>query len=197
MGGGKKNLKKGATAVFLDESGFSLTPHVVRTWAPKDVVPVLIHSGNSKRKISAISGIATRFKRKSFQSNMYFRLHPNKTIRENEIIDFLRQLLQRIRGKIIVIWDNLRAHYSNKVKTFVERQTRIQTIQLPPYCPELNPDEGVWNWSKTKELSNVCVDEIDEMVSRTRGALKKMQRRKNLLSWCLKESELPWDMSID
>lgn len=197
LGPGKKKLMTGTTVVFIDESGYSLIPFVTRTWAPTGIIPVVIHSFRTRRKLSAISGIAVRYRQDALETNLFFRLYPDKTIKGKEVVGFLWQLSQQIKGDIILVWDNLKAHRSRKVKKFLGKHSRFQAVPLPPYCPELNPDEGVWNWTKTKDLANICTTDPEDMVHHVRGSLRKMQRRKNLLRWCLTEAELTWDILPD
>ncbi len=197
LGTGKKNLMAGATLVFLDESGYSLTPFVRRTWAPVGTVPVLRHSCGTWRKLSAISAVTVKYRKGELQTNLYFRLHPDKAIRTDEVVKFLYSLSRHIKGDIILICDNLKPHHSKKVKKFLDVHPRFQIEFLPPYCPELNPDEGVWNWTKTEDLANICATDTEEMTSLVRGSLRKMQHRKNLLLWCLKNTELPWKLLHD
>ncbi len=35
--------------------------------------------------------------------------------------------------------------------------------QLPGYAPDLNPDEGIWNYLKRVELGNVCCANLDQL----------------------------------
>ncbi len=55
-------------------------------------------------------------------------------------------------------------------------------MPLPPYSPELNPMEQVWQWMRQRELANRCFagyHDIVEQVSRAwntfRSDLKKVQ----------------------
>ena len=61
------------------------------------------------------------------------------------------QLLAKIEDRnpdksvIYVIWDNAAYHKGPDVRAFLERpECRIRLIQLPPYCPHLNPIERLW-----------------------------------------------------
>ena len=46
---------------------------------------------------------------------------------------------------IHVIWDNAAYHKGTEVKAFLARKNcRIHLVQLPPYCPHLNPIERLW-----------------------------------------------------
>jgi hypothetical protein len=133
----KKIMTGGVTYGFWDEGGFSSTPFVHRTWAPVGVTPILTHPFNWTI-VSAISVITTT-------GDLYFRLHPGKTIRSGEVVMFLHQLLRQVKGKIILYWDGLPAHRSKKVKKFIEQHPRLQIKRLPSYSPDLNPDEAVWS----------------------------------------------------
>ena len=55
--------------------------------------------------------------------------------------------------KIIVIEDNAKPHIAGLVKDFVrENKNRIAVYYLPPYSPDLNPDEKVWKYLKHIKL---------------------------------------------
>jgi len=61
------------------------------------------------------------------------------------------QLLTKIEARnpdkrvIHVIWDNAAYHKGPDVRKFLSRPgCRIHLIQLPPYCPHLNPIERLW-----------------------------------------------------
>jgi len=61
------------------------------------------------------------------------------------------QLLTKIETRnpdkriIHVIWDNAAYHKGPDVRAFLARTAcRIHLIQLPPYCPHLNPIERLW-----------------------------------------------------
>ena len=45
-------------------------------------------------------------------------------------------------GVIFLILDNLRVHHGKKVRAWLEKhKDSIEVFYLPPYSPELNPDE--------------------------------------------------------
>ncbi len=190
-------MKRGTTVIFIDESGYTLTPRISPTWALKGLIPEISHVCGTWRKLSAISGLAVCYVRGALQTRLFFRLHPGKSIRSKEVVDFLRQILYQLDGHIIVVWDNLKAHKSRKVKDFLGRHARLEMELLPPYCPELNPDEGVWNWSKTKDLVNVCARDAAEIVKLVRGSLMRVQCRAHIRRWCLHESELSFGQLND
>jgi transposase len=64
------------------------------------------------------------------------------------VVGFLRVLLRKISGKIVVIWDGSPIHRGHEIKDFLKRGAtkRLHLEQLPGYAPDLNPDEGIWNY---------------------------------------------------
>jgi transposase len=84
------------------------------------------------------------------------------TYSDTRLITFLRALKRHFRReRVILIWDGLGAHKSQRMKTYVARQRTWLTVErLPAYAPELNPIEQVWGNVKTRELANVCAPDL-------------------------------------
>ncbi len=188
----QKKLRAGETLLFVDESGFSPTPYVARTWAPVGRTPVLEHPWGMRDRLSAISGVAVRLRRGRPETDLLFRLHRNEAVNGVRAAAYLRHVARHVRGRVTVLWDNGTAHKGRAVKAFLRAHPRFEAVFLPPYCPELNPDEDVWSWTKTKALRNFCAWDVDHLAGEVRAALQRMKRRKGLLLACLKDTELPW-----
>ena len=69
-----------------------------------------------------------------------------RAFKGEDIVRFLKHLLRRIKGKLLLIWDGLPAHRGQVVKQFLRQGAakRLRLERLPGYAPDLNPDEG---WS--------------------------------------------------
>jgi transposase len=183
----KKARQQGQTIVFVDESGLSERPHRCRTWAPRGQTPVLQYHFNWKT-LSAIAGVTWW--------NFYFRLFPG-TIRSPQVVTFLRHLLRHLPGKVLVIWDGLRAHRSRMVPAFVDTQRgRLQVEFLPAYAPELNPVEYLWGYWKHHALPNFCPTTFGELSWHARYALRHMRRRPTLVTAFWKQADLFEDVTI-
>jgi hypothetical protein len=61
-----------AHLVFLDETGFLMTPLVCRTWAPRSQTPVFYQRGGSYQKLSCIGALAVPPSRKPEKSRPNF-----------------------------------------------------------------------------------------------------------------------------
>lgn len=69
------------------------------------------------------------------------------TVDGQSAVQLLAKIEARNRDKRIihVIWDNAPYHKGHDVRAFLSRKNcRIHLIQLPPYCPHLNPIERLW-----------------------------------------------------
>ena len=164
LGAHKKTARRlNATLIFLDETGLFLTPLVRRTWGLRGHTPVLMHNARRGRKVSAIGAITISPARRRLYS--YVHLHPNVSIKQPEIMAFLRQQLRHHRGELIVIWDRLNVHRGAAVKEFVAKRPRIHLEELPSYAPELNPVEGMWGNGKGHKMANYCPDSVEELVA--------------------------------
>ncbi len=102
------------------------------------------------------------------------------------VVGFLRVLLRKIRGKILLIWDGSPIHRGQPIKDFLRRGAarRLHLEQLPGYAPDLNPDEGVWNYLKCVELANVCCSDPHELRSQVIHARERVRHKRDILRAC-------------
>lgn len=164
----------GQTVLFVDEAGFYLLPAVVRTWAPQGDTPVL-YEWLTRDHLSAISAITP-------DGRLHFRLQ-KEAFDGEAVVDFLRQLLRVIPGKLLVIWDGLPAHRSVTVREFLrtEAHGRIHLERLPGYAPDLNPDEDIWAHLKYVQLRNVATATLDSLAVEIRRAVRRLRRRPSVI----------------
>lgn len=163
-----------AMLYFLDESGVSLVPVVGKTWAPVGETPKIKVTG--KRGGLCISSAI------SPAGKMLFRIEKKK-INAQAHIDFLSKIiLQHPNRKIIVIEDNARPHIAKLVKEFVmSNKKRIAIFNLPPYSPELNPDEEVWNYLKNVKLKDHQARNKDELKSLSASKMRSIKNDTSII----------------
>jgi transposase len=116
-----------------DESGFRTDHTFGRSYGLKGKTPVVNKTGK-RLKCNMMSTVANN-------GTMRFMIYEG-SMDSKMFIKFLTKLIYKRDKKIFLILDNLRTHHSNKVKDWVEkRKDKIELFFLPPYSPELNPDE--------------------------------------------------------
>ncbi|WP_375359341.1 IS630 family transposase [Candidatus Tisiphia endosymbiont of Neophilaenus lineatus] len=76
---------------------------------------------------------------------------------------FLEELSRSIQGNrhIALLTDNAGWHTAKKLTV----PSNITLIPLPPYAPELNAMEQVWEWIKNHFLSNQCYGVYEDIVT--------------------------------
>lgn len=163
-----------AIIYFLDEAGVSLVPVMGKTWAPKGKTPIVKVTGNKGGfcVTSAISPVG----------RMLFRIEKEK-VKAEVHIQFLKQIIDHHkRRKIIVIEDQAPPHIAEEVKNFVsENSKHFALYHIPPYSPNLNPDEEVWNHLKNKKLKAHQVRTKKEFKPFVLGKMRSIQRNESLV----------------
>ena len=105
------------------------------------------------------------------------------------VVGFLRVLLRKISGKIILIWDGSPIHRAHEIKNFLKRGAakRLHLEQLPGYAPDLNPDEGIWNYLKRVELGNVCCTDLDHLQTQLIQARERLRHKTEIIQSCSRQ----------
>jgi transposase len=154
-----------------------MLPSVVKTFAPEGETPV-VEGSESRDHVSAISAITPEGRLLTGMQEEAFDRH--------DIVDFLRHVLRHIDGNVLVIWDGLPAHRSQKVKDFLSEteEGRVHLEQLPSYAPDLNPDEGIWQYLKNVELKNVCCESLKALKKQLRLAFERLRHKTEVIEGC-------------
>lgn len=162
----------GATIYFADESGIRSDYHTGTTWAPRGQTPVVEVTGRrfSLNMISAVSP----------QGEFRFMLHDG-SVTATVFREFLKRLMIGADKPVFVIVDGHPIHKAKLVRAYVESlKGQLKLFYLPPYSPQLNPDEQVWAHVK-RQVSKRLVQDKDEMKRLALGALRRIQRLPSLV----------------
>jgi transposase len=125
---------------FGDEAGISLDDPCGRTWGACGKTPV-INVPYNKSRVNIISAVSTR-------GDLKFKI-VDGNVNDSAFIDFLEGLVEDCKRPIVLIMDNASFHKTAAVRGFVKAYREcIRMFFLPPYSPELNPDESVWRYLK-------------------------------------------------
>ena len=152
----------------------------VRTWAPRGQTPVL-RVPLTHDHLSSISGI-------TFDGRLFLQVRP-ASYDAAAVVGFLRVLLRKISGKLVVIWDGSPIHRGHEIKDFLKRGAakRLHLEQLPGYAPDLNPDEGIWNYLKRVELGNVCCCDLEQLQRELIRARERLRHKKEIIKSCSRQ----------
>ena len=79
-------------------------------------------------------------------------------------IDFLKRLICNAPRKIFPVVDGHPTHKAKKTLDYVSSvPDRLRLYYLPPYSPELNPDELVWNDLKNNAVGRKVIDGVERL----------------------------------
>jgi len=130
-----------AEIFFLDEAGFQSDPVLGRTYGLKGQTPVVATSGQ-RQSINAISAVNAK-------GAFWYDLYTGK-LNAARFLEFLRDFMKGRRKPVFLVVDGHPSHTAKVVRAHVQSlEGRLELHFLPPYAPDLNPDEFVWSYTKT------------------------------------------------
>jgi transposase len=140
----KRAAKENAVIYFGDETGMRSDHQAGRSYAPAGETPVIKKTGQrfSLNMISAISN-------KGYLQFMIIDGRFNSEVFET----FLKQMIKYSRQKIYFVTDGHPAHKTKKLNEWLRvNKNKVEVFFLPPYSPELNPQEYVNQDVKTNVI---------------------------------------------
>ena len=140
-----------AQIFFGDEAGVRSDHHAGTAWAQQGKTPVVSTTG-ARFSLNIISAV-------SAQGEFRF-MTVNGRIGASLFIEFIKRLLHGADRMIFLIVDGHPAHKAKSVRRFIETEPvrkRFRLFFLPPYSPELNPDERVWNDLKNNAVGHHAI----------------------------------------
>ena len=157
----KKNAKaEGAVIVFTDEASFRQTPTLHATWARRASQPQIATRGerNTQKIFGAVGLEQARF----------IYLHQEDYFQWETYLAFLDQVLvpffYRRGHRIYLIQDNASYHKKQETYDWFRCHRRyVEVFQLPPYWPELNATERIWNYTRKHATHNRFFEEPKQL----------------------------------
>lgn len=165
--------RENAEIWFADESGLRSDYHAGTTWAAIGQTPVVPPTGNriSLNMLSAVNG----------RGQMRFMVHDGK-LNAAVFVEFLKRLMYRAPRTVFLVLDGHSAHKAKLVNQYVESmQGRLRLFFLPPYSPELNPDEQVWNHLKHHGVGRMFVGGKSQLRILVQAKLRRIQKSRWLI----------------
>lgn len=156
----KRRAKKEKGVIYFgDETGMRSDHQAGKSYAPKGKTPVIKKTGQrfSLNMISAISN----------KGHLQFMILDGRFNGE-VFIEFLKRMIRYSRQKVFFVTDGHPAHKTKKLNEWLaENKGKIEVFFLPPYSPELNPQEYVNQDVKTNIIGK-------------KRAINKTQMRNNV-----------------
>ena len=157
-----------AEILFGDECSIRSDYHSGTTWAEKGKTPVVVSTG-ARFKVNLISAIGPK-------GTLRF-MATEENVTGTVFVTFLKRLMTNARNPIFLIVDNHPIHRCKEVLQFVQQtQGKLRLFYLPPYSPELNPDELVWNYLKNHKIGRQLVKNGWDLYKRAENVMRSLQK---------------------
>lgn len=148
-------------------------------------------TGKGSGRVSLVGLIATK---PDERTRLYYRMivhrgrrGDRKGFREKDFAALLDDAHQRLRGPMVVIWDNYTHHTDAKVRGLIATRNWLTVYRFPTYAPGLNPAEGIWAHCK-RSIANLAPRTTDELAGLIRSRLRHMQYKPALLNGFIAET---------
>jgi transposase len=169
----RRAKREGAQIFFADEAGVRSDYHSGTTWGRRGQTPIVSSTGArfGANLISAISA----------QGQLRFMLTKGR-VTAAVFIEFLKRLLINATSTIFVVVDGHPTHRAKSVARFVAAQEgRLALFFLPPYSPELNPDEYVWNDLKAHGTGRKLITSLSQLRQTVLSHMRQLQKLPDLV----------------
>jgi transposase len=161
--------RKGALIHWGDEMGLRSDHTAGRSWGLRGQTPVVPGPGR-RFGCNMISAITNQ----GHLSFMVFRRRFSAAV----LIEFLRRLVRQAKRLVFVILDRHPVHRAQRVKQWLAaHRHQLRLFFLPPYSPDLNPDELLNNDVKANAVGRRRARDEHELTANLRGYLRSTQRQ--------------------
>ena len=165
----KKAKKEKAEIYWGDETGVQNDSNRVRGYGPKGKTLLLIQTSR-KEHISMISAINN-------EGRIRFMVY-REAMTSQKLITFMTRLIKDAGRNVYLILDNLKVHHSRNVTEWVEaHKDQIELVYLPPYSPELNPDEYLNGDLKNRVHSGIPARTEKDLKHKTQCFMRMLVKR--------------------
>ena len=168
--------------MFQDEARFGRMVRIRRCWAPKPLRPVVDNA--YEREFIYVYGAVS-----PLEGDLDWMLCPK--MNTERMSEFLEQVqATHPQEFIIMVVDGASSHVSKELRV----PENIRLLRLPPYAPELNPQEHLWDELREKEFPNRVFASMKGVREQLEQGLPRLacdpERLRSIAAW-------PWIISLN
>lgn len=166
----RRAAAEGGEIYWGDETGLRSDDVRGRSYAPQGDTPV-VRPSHRREKTGLISAVTNK--------GVLRWMMLERAINVVLLLDFLKRLVRDAERKVFLILDNLKVHKAPEITDWLaQHRDKIEVFYLPPYSPELNPDE----------LLNA---DLKQVISKQAPKRRKGELRKAVIGHLRKLGKLP------
>ena len=178
----KQAKKQGAEIYWLDEASIRSDDPLMRTWGLKGQTPVVQTSGK-RQGISALSALSNT-------GGFWYHVYSGK-FNADVFIECLKEFMKGRQKPVFIIMDGHPVHKSKKVNSYIaSTKGKLKIFLLPPYSPDLNPDELVWNYIRQTGTARTPLKKGESLLERTIIDLELIRIDKKLVKSFFQEAHV-------
>lgn len=163
----RRAKREGAVIFFADEAGIRSDYHAGTSWAPVGETPIVRATG-ARFSLNMLSAVNAQ--------GMFRFMTVEGSVNATVFREFLKRLIAGMTRKIFLVVDGHPMHKAKLVQHFVrENSDAIELFFLPPYAPELNPDELAWAHIKTR-VAKATVQTKQELKASVERVMHRLQK---------------------
>jgi transposase len=160
---GKNTTDLPVRVMFQDEARFGRINDPRRCWVPFPMRP-LVASSLVREYVYAYAAVTP--------ADGSLEWMVGSSMKTETMNVFLDQIARKYpREFIIMVFDGAPSHRSKDL----ELPANMALVRLPPYSPELNPAERLWDELREKEFANKLFDCLDAVIAQLALGLWRME----------------------
>lgn len=168
--------------MFQDEARFGRMVRIRRCWAPGLLRPTVCNG--YEREFVYVYGAVS-----PLEGQLDWMI--TRQMNTINMSAFLAQVSARYRRDFIVmVVDGASSHVAKDL--VIPKNVRL--LRLPPYAPELNPQEHVWDELREKAFPNRVFSDLDSVIDQLQESLPRLASDRvalrSLTAW-------PWIISLN
>ena len=161
--------------IFQDEARFGRISHTRRCWCPKPIRP-LCHAQVTQEYTYAYAAVSVV----DGELDTLILPHVNGDCMQI----FLDEVAARhSHDRLVMVLDGAGWHQSHALRL----PHNLRLLTLPPYSPELNPVEHLWDELREKSFHNRVFDSLDALEHHLEVAMRNMEndpaRVHSIVAW--------------
>ena len=162
-----------AAIFFSDEAGFQSDPPLGKTYGLKGQTPVVRTSGQ-RQSINVISAINAR--------GAFWAMTYDGKLNAESFTVFLQNFMKGRTAKVFLVVDGHPAHRAKCVQRYLASlRGRLELHFLPPYAPDLNPDEFVWHYMKKNGVAKKPLKQNESLRRRVEQDLRDIHADRQMI----------------
>lgn len=168
--------------MFQDEARFGRMVRIRRCWAPSPRRPV-VDNGYEREFIYVYGAVSPK------EGELDWMIC--RKMNTEHMTAFLAQVsAAHLNEFLLMVVDGASSHISKDLQI----PENIRLLRLPPYAPELNPQEHVWDELREKEFPNRVFADMNSVIDQLNAGLPRLAANtpglQSLTAW-------PWIVSIN